>query len=80
LDMEGLFGDSQLGKLEEKIEGLLQSYAGLKGERKTLTGRIESLEAENRELQERVSRAENERDVIMQKVKGILNKIEQLEA
>jgi chromosome segregation ATPase len=80
MDMEGLFGDVQLGKLEEKIDGLLAMYAGLKDEKKNLAGRIESLESENRELKERVTRAESERDVIMQKVKGILNKIEQLEA
>jgi chromosome segregation ATPase len=78
--MEGLFGDVQLGKLEEKIDGLLVMYAGLRDERKSLTGRVESLESENRELKDRVTRAENERDVIMQKVKGILTKIEQLEA
>jgi chromosome segregation ATPase len=78
--MEGLFGDVQLGKLEEKIDGLLAMYAGLRDEKKNLSGRVESLESENRELKERVTRAENERDVIMQKVKGILSKIEQLEA
>ena len=78
--MEGLFGDVQLGKLEEKIDGLLVMYAGLRDEKKSLAGKVESLESENRELKERVTRAENEKDVIMQKVKGILSKIEQLEA
>ncbi len=77
--MEDLFGDSKLGQLEEKIESLLKAYTGLKEERTGLTSRLESLESENRELKEQMTRAESERTVIMQKVKGILDKIEQIE-
>ena len=77
--MEDLFGDSKLGQLEEKIESLLKAYAGLKEERRGLTSRLESLESENRELKEQMTRAESEKTVIMQKVKGILDKIEQIE-
>jgi predicted nucleic acid-binding Zn-ribbon protein len=78
--MEGLFTDNQLDKLEEKIESILHMYTGLKDEKVALSDRIQSLESENQDLKERVDRAESEKDVIMQKVKGILNKIEQLEA
>jgi chromosome segregation ATPase len=78
--MEGLFSDNQLDKLEEKIESILHMYVELKDEKVGLSGRIQTLESENQDLKDRVSRAENERDVIMQKVKGILSKIEQLEA
>lgn len=78
--MEGLFSDNQLDKLEEKIESILHMYAGLKDEKASLSGKIQILESENQDLKDRVNRAENERDVIMQKVKGILSKIEQLEA
>ena len=42
--------------------------------------RIESLEAENRELKEQVARVESEKDLVMQKVKGILEKIQKIEA
>jgi len=77
--MEELFGNGKLGQLEEKIEGLLKTYTGLKEERKSLSERIESLELENRELKEQMTRAESEKTAIMQKVKGILDKIEQIE-
>lgn len=79
MNMEELFGDNKLGQLEEKIEGLLKTYAGLKEERKGLNERIESLESENRDLKEQMTRAESEKTAIMQKVKGILDKIEQIE-
>jgi chromosome segregation ATPase len=78
--MEGLFTENQLDKLEEKIEGILHQYAGLKDEKMTLSGKIQALESENQDLKDKVTRAEHERDVIMQKVKGILSKLEQLEA
>ena len=77
--MEELFGNNKLGQLEEKIESLLRTYAGLKEERKSLSQRIESLETENRELKEQMTRAESEKTAVMQKVKGILDKIEQIE-
>lgn len=77
--MEELFGNNKLGQLEEKIEGLLRTYSVLKEERKSLSERIESLELENRELKEQMTRAESEKTAIMQKVMGILDKIEQIE-
>ena len=79
MDMEELFGNNKLGQLEEKIEGLLRTYTVLKEERKSLSVRIESLELENRELKEQMTRAESEKTAIMQKVMGILDKIEQIE-
>jgi septal ring factor EnvC (AmiA/AmiB activator) len=77
--MDDMFGDSKLVQLEDKIESLLKAYAGLKEERSSLTSRLESLESENRELKEQMTRAESEKSVIMRKVKGILDKIEQIE-
>ncbi len=77
--MEELFGNNKLGELEEKIDALIQTYTGLREEKGNLIGRIESLEAENRELKEQMTRAQGDRDVVMQKVKGILDKIEKIE-
>ena len=48
--MEEVFGDNRLGELEEKIDYLLKIYRDVKGEKEGLTGKIASLEAENREL------------------------------
>jgi regulator of replication initiation timing len=79
MDMEELFGDNRLGMLEEKIDYLLKVYKGVKEEKNGLAGRIEALEAENRELKEQMARAESEKGMIMDKVIGILNKIERIE-
>jgi peptidoglycan hydrolase CwlO-like protein len=77
--MEDLFNDNKLGQLEEKIEGLLRLYLELKEERTNLTDKVESLEQENRVLNEQIAKAESEKAIVMQKVKGILDKIEQIE-
>ncbi len=77
--MEEVFGDNRLGELEEKIDFLLKIYREVRGEKEGLSGKIASLEAENRELKAQVARADAEKGTIMEKVKGILDKIEKIE-
>ena len=77
--MEEVFGDNRLGGLEEKIDYLLKIYRAVKGEKEGLSGKIASLEAENRELKDASGPRESEKGTIMGKVKGILDKIEKIE-
>lgn len=77
--MEELFGDNKLGELEEKIDNIIRTYSGMREEKDSLLRRIESLEVENRELKEQMTRTQNDKDVIMGKVKSILEKIEKIE-
>ncbi|MBP1729990.1 MAG: hypothetical protein H6Q55_419 [Deltaproteobacteria bacterium] len=79
LDMEGLFSDSKLGELEDKIDALVSNYRGVKAEKEKLSSRIASLETENRELKQRMTDIQHEKEIIMQKVKGILEKVEKIE-
>lgn len=79
MDMEELFGDNRLGMLEEKIDYLLKVYKGVKEEKAGLAGRLETLEAENRDLKEQLARFEKEKGMIIDKVAGILDKIERIE-
>jgi cell division protein FtsB len=78
--MEELLGDNKLGELEEKIDGLLVAYRGVREEKNSLAGKVASLEAENRELKEQMARLEGEKDLIIRKVKGILEKMQRVEA
>jgi hypothetical protein len=80
LDMEELFGDNKLGELESRIDALLDTYRGVKESKEGLSVRVESLEAENRVLKEQIAKVEQEKDLVMQKVKGILEKIQKIEA
>ncbi len=77
--MEGLFGDNKLGELEEKIDALVASYRDIKGEKEKLAARIGSLEAENRDLKQKMTEIQSEKEIVMRKVKSILEKVEKIE-
>jgi regulator of replication initiation timing len=77
--MDELFQDNKLGQLEEKIDGLIQTYRGIKEDREKLSGRVEILEAENRDLKTRMADMQSQNEGVMQKVKSILEKVEQIE-
>jgi regulator of replication initiation timing len=77
--MEGLFGDNRLGELEEKIDALVASYKGVKAEKEKLIAKIESLEVENKELKQKMAEIQGEKELVMRKVKIILDKVERIE-
>ena len=77
--MEELFSDDKLEELEGKIDVLLQSYMAMKGQQGGLADRLNSLETENKQLKERLARAEDEKNVILHKVRNILDKIRGIE-
>ncbi len=77
--MEALFTDNKLGELEAKIDNLITAFASMREEKVTLVNRVESLEAENRELKEQMAKVQGDKEVIMHKVKGILEKIQKIE-
>jgi len=77
--MEGLFTDNKLGELEEKIDALVTNYRGIRAEKEKLAGKVESLEGENRELKRKMAEIQSEKEIVMQKVKSILDKVEKIE-
>ena len=78
--MEALFSDDRLGELEEKIDALVTNYKGVKAEKEKLAGKVESLEAENKELKQRMTEIQSEKEIVMRKVRSILEKVEKIEA
>ncbi len=77
--MEGLFSDNKLGELEEKIDALVANYRGIKLEKEKLVAKIDSLEAENRELKQKMTDMQNDKELVTRKVKSILEKMEKIE-
>jgi len=74
-----LFGENRLGDLEAKIEQMITSYQTMKAERETLLGRIKVLETENKEFKGKMADTKNEKEVIIDKITRILEKIEKTE-
>ena len=77
--MEELFSDNKLGELEEKIDALVTNYKGIKAEKEKLATKVGSLEAENRELKQKMTEIQSGKEIVMRKVKSILDKVEKIE-
>jgi hypothetical protein len=74
-----LFSEDRIGELEEKIDRLIKAYRSSKEEKDQMIAKLQLLEQENRELKERVSSTRSEREMIIDKVTRILEKIETAE-
>jgi hypothetical protein len=74
-----LFSENRIGELEEKIDNLIQNYKVMKGEKDELLHRIQVLEGENKTLKEKMADTKNERELLIDKVTKILEKVEKVE-
>jgi regulator of replication initiation timing len=75
-----LFNDNRIDELEQKVEGLIQTFRGIKDEKDKLREKVQTLEIENKQLMEKMAGLQGEKEKIMGKVKTILEKVEQIEA
>lgn len=74
-----LFTDNKIEELERKIEMLINNYRTYKEEKEQLSMKLDKLEKENQELKRKVEEAANERKLVLDKVVGILEKLETLD-
>lgn len=74
-----LFGENKLGDLETKIEKLITSYQAMKVEKEDLLNRIKTLETENKEFKGKMADTKSEKEVIIDKIAKILEKIDNTE-
>jgi septal ring factor EnvC (AmiA/AmiB activator) len=74
-----LFSENRISELETKIDNLISSYTTMREERQKLLSKLETLENENKELKERAAGTKSEREVIIDKISKILEKVEKVE-
>lgn len=74
-----LFTDNRIEELEKKIDLLIKNYKAFKEEKAQLSLRLENLEKENLELKRKLDETASERKLVLEKVVGILEKLENLD-
>ncbi len=74
-----LFSDNKIDELEKKIEMLIKNYKTYKEEKEQLSIRLQTLENENRELKQKLDETATERKLVLEKVMGILEKVESVD-
>ncbi|OPY68661.1 MAG: hypothetical protein A4E63_01954 [Syntrophorhabdus sp. PtaU1.Bin050] len=74
-----LFNEEKIGELEQKIDTLITSYMGMKEEHEKLLLRAKELETENVELKARMANVRTERELLIEKVTKIIEKVEKVE-
>jgi chromosome segregation ATPase len=74
-----LFSETRIADLEEKIDNLINGYLSMKKEHENALAKLQSIEAENADLKERVSSVKSERELIIDKVTKLLEKVEKVE-
>ena len=77
--MEPLFSETKIADLEQKIDNLINGYLTMKKELEDTQARLQSAEAENAQLNEKVNSVKTERELIMDKVTKLLEKVEKVE-
>jgi regulator of replication initiation timing len=74
-----LLNEDKIGELEQKIDTLITSYKGMKEEHEKLLMRAKELETENTELKTGMANVRAERELLIEKVTKIIEKVEQVE-
>jgi hypothetical protein len=74
-----LFSETKIVELEEKIDGLINGYLAMKDEHEKMLVKLQSVEAENADLKEKVNSVRSERELIIEKVTKLLEKVEKVE-
>ena len=74
-----LFSETKIVELEEKIDGLINSYLAMKDEHEKTLVKLQSIEAENADLKDKVNSVRTERELIIGKVTKLLEKVEKVE-
>ncbi|HNS15193.1 MAG TPA: hypothetical protein PKM08_07670 [Syntrophorhabdaceae bacterium] len=74
-----VFSENKIEELEEKIDKLIENYKIIKDENEKLNVKLKSLEGNDKNIQEKIIEIKKEREVLIDKVTKILEKVEKVE-
>ena len=75
-----LFDDNKIDELEGKIEKLISNYKAAKEEKEKLIVKVKALETENHEMKQKMGGSKSEKEIIINKISKLMEKIDKAEA
>ena len=70
---------NRIEELEEKIDRLIDSYLLIKQENERLKAEVDSIRNNDKDLEGKISEIRGERELLIEKVQKILEKVEKVE-
>jgi len=74
-----IISENRIEELEEKIDRIIESYKVTKEENEKLKARLQSIESSDKDVQKKMAEIATERELLLDKVTKILEKVEKVE-
>ena len=74
-----IISENRIEELEEKIDGIIETYKSTKAENEKLKTRLQSIETNDKDSQKKMAELATERELLIEKVTKILEKVEKVE-
>ena len=74
-----IISENRIEELEEKIDRIIDNYKAIKEENDQLKAKIQSIETNDKEAAKKVAELAGERQLLLEKVTKILEKVEKVE-
>ena len=74
-----IISENRIEELEEKIDRIIESYKSTKVENEKLKAQLQSIETNDKDSQKKMAELATERELLIEKVTKILEKVEKVE-
>lgn len=74
-----IISENRIEELEEKIDRIIESYKSTKAENDKLKAQLQSIEINDKDSQKKMAELATERELLIEKVTKILEKVEKVE-
>jgi regulator of replication initiation timing len=74
-----IISENRIEELEEKIDRIIETYKSTKAENEKLKTRLQSIETNDKDSQKKMAELATERELLIEKVTKILEKVEKVE-
>ena len=74
-----IISENRIEELEEKIDRIIETYKSTKAENEKLKAKLQAIETNDKDSQKKMAELATERELLIEKVTKILEKVEKVE-